>query len=223
MKKKVICLAIAGLLGIQLVACQKATDTSSPDDSTGSIQQEDQESAQSGESGDDSEETSQVEEDRESAASDDAPLDGMPNPWRDITEQEAKELIPDLFTAPEEATDIYWSVMDAGIDSSALPGPLVQLKFDLYGMSFTERARATEDENEDISGMYYDWTVSEDVTFETSGGNTIEGKTSRFIGEDESADLVTWYDAETSVSYSLSTVAADLDGFDITAVAGATL
>ena len=59
---------------------------------------------------------------------------------------------------------------------------------------------------------------------EGSLSSWVEGMTcklSRFIGDGESADLCTWYDVETGISYSLSTVAADLDGFDIIAVAGA--
>ncbi len=32
-------------------------------------------------------------------------------------------------------------------------------------------------------------------------------------------DLITWYDIEIGIAYSLTTAAADLDGFDIQAVA----
>ena len=45
--------------------------------------------------------------------------------------------------------------------------------------------------------------------------------TFRFIGEEGYADLCTWYDAESGVSYSLSVTAKDLDGFDLLAIAEA--
>ena len=44
---------------------------------------------------------------------------------------------------------------------------------------------------------------------------------SRHVGETECVDLCTWYDIEAGVSYSLSTAAEDLDGFDLLAVAEA--
>ena len=67
--------------------------------------------------------------------------------------------------------------------------------------------------------MYYDWTVTDDARLATWAGGLMQGKTYRYVGENEYADLITWYDIEVSIAYSLSTTAEDLDGFDIQAIA----
>lgn len=142
------------------------------------------------------------------------------NPWREVTQEEAQALCAKSFNVPEGAENVVWSVNDSVADASGVPGALVQVAFDLNGMSFTAREQVTGDTEVDNSGMNYQWTAQE----EGSLSSWVEGMTcklSRFIGDGESADLCTWYDVETGISYSLSTVAADLDGFDITAVANA--
>ena len=68
--------------------------------------------------------------------------------------------------------------------------------------------------------MHYQWG-SQDVGSMSSWFEGMTCKLFRYVGDGESADLCTWYDIETGVSYSLSTVAENLDGFDITAVANA--
>lgn len=144
----------------------------------------------------------------------------MANPWREVTQEEAQALCARSFNVPEGAENVVWSVNDSVADASGVPGALVQVAFDLNGMSFVAREQVTGDTEVDNSGMNYQWTAQE----EGSMSSWFEGMTcklSRFIGEGESADLCTWYDVETGISYSLSTVAADLDGFDITAVANA--
>ena len=135
-------------------------------------------------------------------------------------QEEAQALCAKSFNVPEGAENVVWSVNDSVADASGVPGALVQVAFDLNGMSFTAREQVTGDTEVDNSGMNYQWTAQE----EGSMSSWFEGMTcklSRFIGDGESADLCTWYDVETGISYSLSTVAADLDGFDIIAVAGA--
>ncbi len=144
----------------------------------------------------------------------------LANPWRDITEDEARELCPNSFGVPEGAENVRWSVMDSAADPSGVPGALVQLSFDLDGNSFTAREQVTGDKEADQSGMYYDWTVQGDMKL-TNWGGTIEGRYYRFIGETGYADLCTWYDAEAGVSYSVSVTARDLDGFDLQAIAEA--
>ena len=142
------------------------------------------------------------------------------NPWRDITADEAFQLVTNSFNAPEGATNVKWSACgETNVDE--LPGALVQMTFDLDGMSFTAREQVVGDDNSDISGMYYDWTVTDDVTLANWAGGAMTGKTYRYVGDTESADLISWYDVEIGIAYSLSTVAKDLDGFDIQAVAEA--
>ena len=147
----------------------------------------------------------------------DEPAVGIANPWREVTEEEAKESTPNLFKAPEGATGVTWRIMDDGTSDH----PLVELDFDYDGLSFCARAKYGAAEDEDISGMYYDWTVTDDATLATWAGGLMQGKTYRYVGENEYADLITWYDIEVGIAYSLSTTAKDLDGFDIQAVAEA--
>lgn len=144
----------------------------------------------------------------------------MANPWREVTQEEAQAAVARSFNVPEGAENVVWSIMDSAADESGVPGPLVQVVFDLNGMTLTAREQATGDTEVNNSGMNYTWTAQE----EGSMSSWFEGMTcqvSRAVGEGESADLCTWYDVEVGTSYSLSTVAADLDGFDITAVANA--
>ena len=82
------------------------------------------------------------------------------------------------------------------------------------------REQITGDTEVDTSGMHYQWG-SQDVGSMSSWFEGMTCKLFRYVGDGESADLCTWYDIEAGVSYSLSTVAENLDGFDITAVANA--
>ena len=143
---------------------------------------------------------------------------GIANPWRDCTEEEAYQYAPNGFSAPEGATNVHWSICMAK-DDKTLPGTMVQLDFDYDGLSFTAREQAVPGEEiTDISGMYYDWTVTDEGTLANWGGGNMKAKFFRYAGEDEYADLCLWFDIETGYAYSLSTVAPDLDGFDIQGV-----
>lgn len=139
------------------------------------------------------------------------------NPWRDITQAEAKELCPHSFGVPAGAENVVWSAMDS--DAEAVPGTLVQLSFDMNGDSFTAREQMTGDTAADISGMVYGWTQQDDMTLVNWADGQIKGKYFRYIGEEEWADLCIWYDEEAGVSYSLSVSSKDLDGFDLQAIA----
>lgn len=139
------------------------------------------------------------------------------NPWRDATEDECYQLVANGFSAPKDATNVKWSIMDTGEDNREL----VQMTFDLNDLSFTARQQTTGDEPQDISGMYYEWIVEDDITLANWGGGNMKGVVKRFIGDDKYVDVCTWYDVEIGDSYSLSTEAKDLDGFDIQAVAEA--
>lgn len=142
------------------------------------------------------------------------------NPWVDITEAEANEIIPKLFVVPEGATDPVWRKCESLGDTKKNISPMVQLNFDKDGLSFVARAQTGLDEKADISGYYGDWTVGpEDTTLSTWGSGQMSAKTYRSITDEEYYDQITWYDVEIGISYCLSVSAKDLDGFDIQAVA----
>ena len=145
----------------------------------------------------------------------------LANPWRDISEAEAKEICPNSFVVPEGAENAAWSVLDSVADPSGVPGALVQLSFDLNGNRFTAREQVTGDKEIDQSGMYYEWTVEDESDLQFWADGKMPCKTYRYFDENGFADLCTWYDVEIGISYSLSVTAKDLDGFDIRAVAGA--
>ncbi|MCR4962967.1 MAG: hypothetical protein K6B40_03710 [Firmicutes bacterium] len=142
------------------------------------------------------------------------------NPWHAITEAEAKEICVESFNVPEGAENVQWSVMDAEADASGVPGPLVQLAFDLDGLSFTAREQVTGDEAADISGLHYEWTAEIEETLK-AGREELPCKSYRSIGDDGYVDLCTWFTGDPGTSYSLSVIADDLDGFDLLAIAEA--
>lgn len=156
----------------------------------------------------------------ESSAADTEPNATIANPWVEITEEEANEIIPRLFIVPEGATDPRWRKCESLGDRDKGISPMVQLNFELDGLSYAARAQTGIDENTDIGGYFGDWTVGpEDDTLSTWGGGEMPAKTYRAITDDEYFDQISWYDVETGVSYCLNVSAKDLDGFDILAVA----
>ena len=143
--------------------------------------------------------------------------EGMPNPWHDVSEAEALERCPQSFVIPEGAENVNWSAMESA-EGAEVPDALVQVNFDLNGNSFTAREQITGDEPMWVDGMYYEWT---NTSIENLANWGLPCNTYRYVGENEYADLCDWFDPATGVSYSLSVVAEDLDGFDILAVAEA--
>ena len=138
---------------------------------------------------------------------------GLANPWTDSTEEEASKLVPVSFVLPEGAENAAWSVME-NTDGE----PLVQMTFDYMDMTFTAREQAGAAEDADIAGMFYEWDSTEDTEL---AGWELPAKVSVAAGDNETAELCTWFDAENKTAYSLGVTAADLDGFDIRAVAEA--
>ncbi len=154
------------------------------------------------------------------AAKEEEAKKNMGNPWVDITEAEAQEIIPRLFVAPEGSTSQVWMKCEALGDTEKGISPVVQLSFMLDGMDFTARAQSGVDENADIAGNYVEWSDGPDeVTLSTWGGGNMTGKTCRAETGTGYVDQITWYDVEIGILYSLSVAAEDLDGFDIQAVA----
>ena len=139
------------------------------------------------------------------------------NPVRNITESESHELCHHSLGAPEGAKNVSWSAIETG--SSENDGVLVQMSFDLDNNSYTARAQKTDTPDADISGMYYDWVASNEMPL--TSWKQIKGNYYRWFDVSSSegyADLCTWYDGETGISYSLSVTADDLDGFDLQAI-----
>ncbi len=197
MKKRLLNTVLAGMMTLSLCACGQETQPQSEPETPAAT------------------ETTQE-------ASQETPSTQIANPWHSCTEEEAYVVAPNGFSAPEGATNVEWSMCD---DLESEPGyerPMVQMTFDYNDMSFCAREQAVlSEEIVDISGMYYDWTVTDDVTLANWAGGNMKAKTMRYIGDDKSIDVCNWFDIETGYAYSLSTEAADLEGFDIQAIAEA--
>ena len=136
---------------------------------------------------------------------------GMANPWIESDEQGVLEATGFDMKAPEGATDVAYSYIP--------DNKLAQMQYVLDDINWTYRMEPS-DELMDISGMYYGWTEDD------GDKGTVSGREAVYYGylapedsDEESAQLVNWYDAVTGVTYSLSAVAKDLNGMDIQAYA----
>lgn len=198
MKKSVFTIVLAGAL---LAGCG-ANDGSQATkaDNTETVQEETTAADSTGEEASSQEET-----------------EGLANPWRESTEEEAEQICPRMFKAPDGATEKQWRILDT--QSEEDEGKLVELDFQLNGKEFCARAQYGVDEEDEIHGLHYDWDVTDDVTLANWGDGNMKGKCYRALEDDQTVDLITWYDIEIGIGYSLSVSDKDLDGFDLQAVA----
>nr|MCR5101920.1 hypothetical protein [Butyrivibrio sp.] len=212
MKKNIVIL-IAGMMSLSLMACG-SSDVENEGASTeeASIIEEAPEEAETEEAETEEAETEDIADEATTETEEDVEL---ANPVTEITEEEAASLVANCFSAPEGSTNVVWSRIEDG------EYPLVQMSFELDGLEFTAREQVTLDEEKDISGMNYEWTVEDEGTLANWAGGAMPAKFYRFIGEDEYVDLCTWFDVEIGLSYSLGVADKNLDGFDIQAVAEA--
>ena len=129
------------------------------------------------------------------------------NPWVDSTSSDIAEAIGATFGIPNGAEGISYSLMpEEG---------LAEMRFTLDGMDYVARIMPAE-EFTDISGLYYEWDAESAGEF--AGMECLE---QRAFTDEGTIDLFQWFDKDMGLMYSLSTSGADLDGFDITAIAGA--
>ena len=97
MKKRMLTIVVSITLAFSLAACGKdATETTQPD----------------------------IKAEEQSDTEDETAV-GMPNPWRDCTEEEVYQYTPNGFSAPEGSTNIRWSMCEVE-DNTVLPGTMVQ-------------------------------------------------------------------------------------------------
>ncbi len=137
------------------------------------------------------------------------------NPWMDTTEDEAFAEVPFLFTAPEGAENVTWRRMENG------DYPMIELDFTLGMYDFTARAQYGASEDEDISGMYHEWTDSKDVTLANWGMGNMPATIKSGADDDAVAFLCSWYDIEMGEAYTLATTTQDDSELDMQAVAEA--
>ena len=134
---------------------------------------------------------------------------GIANPWTDSDAAALEAMLGSArFSVPEGAENVIYRALEAA--------KLAEIRFSIDGMDYTARIQPAGAAT-DISGMYYDnWGDDEPCTI---GG--IEGMSHRATDGDKTIDVCQWYDAANGMMYSLSAEGADLDGFDIVAIAEA--
>lgn len=126
---------------------------------------------------------------------------GMANPWEETDFDTISNKIAGFkFPDDAEAKACRWNESIG----------LAEIDLSIDGNEYTMRMQ-NADAFDDISGLYYDWTVEEDTVV---GGR--EGKARRVIDGDGDMDIdnVIWFDVEIGTNYSFTAMDSDLDGYD---------
>ncbi len=126
------------------------------------------------------------------------------NPWTEVTKADVEEGLGIEINLPDDAQNIV-ARQNSSVD-------LYEILFDYDNLSYTYRIKKSAGD-EDISGLYYDWTLSYEETVEGYDAIIYSVHT-----EDGNINLITWHDTQTDISFSLSTNIGDLDGFHITEI-----
>lgn len=131
---------------------------------------------------------------------------GLANPWTQTTSEGFVETLGLELAVPEGAEDVAYRVLEAE--------QMGEMTFTLNGMDYVARVKPAV-EFEDISGLCYAFEAPLEDT-SVAGLRTWEA---RAEDGEETVDLALWFDVTPGVMYALSTRGADLDGFDLIAVA----
>lgn len=126
------------------------------------------------------------------------------NPWTEVTKADVEEGLGIEINLPDDAQNIV-ARQNSSVD-------LYEILFDYNDLNYTYRIKKSAGD-EDISGLYYDWTLSYEETVEGYDAIIYSVHT-----EDGNINLITWHDTQTDISFSLSTNIGDLDGFHITEI-----
>lgn len=126
------------------------------------------------------------------------------NPMTEETADTFSEKYGNSLHVPEGASDVQYFSYESD--------DLGEIKFTLDGLNYIARVKEI-DTFTDISGLYYEWTVTDDRTI-----NDNESMYYRYIGENSMVDLYAWYSSSAGKMYSLSVESSDLEGFDIEAI-----
>ena len=135
---------------------------------------------------------------------------GLTNPWKDMTEEELRQVSGLSFTVPEDAEEVIYRWLENE--------NLAEMQFTMDGDEFIARAQPAqlqEGELMNISGIYFDWEHEEEITVNGCLGTISLAQT----GSEDWTELCQWYDASSGMMYSLSVYTSDPDGLDLTAMA----
>ena len=113
----------------------------------------------------------------------------LPNPVRETTAQQIMDTLGLSFTIPDRASNVRYFTIDA-----ADGGTLAQAVFTLDGMEIIARIQPAASFT-DISGVYTEWTTSEDIAVNYSSGEAYLN--------DNGEGVCLWYDAAPGLMYSI--------------------
>ena len=133
-------------------------------------------------------------------------LVGISNPWVETDEKGLMQTLGLEFNIPEEAEDVMFRMNESE--------QLAEMQFVLYKMPFTARIKPSGLEMEDISGLNYKWEFEKE-----SNDHWFRDKIMKARDGKNTVEAFLWFDIVPGLTYSISTEAPDLDGFDIIAVA----
>ncbi len=130
----------------------------------------------------------------------------LANPWTETDPAGLMEKLGLSFKVPEDAKDVIYRMNESE--------KMAEMRFTLNDMPFTARIKPVGTEFEDISGLYYQWDNVQESSLRWTKEKIMKVRT----GE-KTIEAYLWFDVVPGLMYSLSTEGADLDGFDIVAVA----
>ena len=131
---------------------------------------------------------------------------GLANPMVESSAEEIANTLGVTFGTIDGAQNVKYYIIS---------GDLAQMNFTRDGLDYTVRIQPAG-EYTDISGAYYEWNVIDDCQI---GGR--DGKSMRYVSDTEQVEVCEWYDIAPGLMYCVTAggEGADLDGFDLTAVA----
>ena len=135
----------------------------------------------------------------------------LANPWEDVTVDRLRQLSGMYFNVPEDAEKIAYRWYGSE--------KLAEIQFLWNGEEYCLRSQPVVPDDSgllpDISGMYYDWT--NEIGTSVGGCPGTLGQAQSDAGS--WVERCLWYDSAMGLTYSLSVIAADVDGLDLTAIA----
>jgi|GEM_PF-469157 len=138
--------------------------------------------------------TEQNQQTDETTQQEDSQMLGVANPLHDSSKEEIKETDHVDMMVPTEAQDVKWFRLITGDQT------IDQADFTYNDMDCTLRTAITQTTDEDISGMYYDWTNdTEDATLRDEEYN-------HYFWTDNGEGKVEWYEKRDDGTYRTNTI-----------------
>ena len=117
----------------------------------------------------------------------------IPNPMQQLTEEEFNNEFNTAAWVPKGSENVEYYKIDSGSGFV-----IAQINFTRFDKEYC--FRFAQGEEQDISGMYYEWA------YQNENDSSAEGKPScqTYINEDEGAGVCNWYDSRTGTNYSIT-------------------